>query len=492
MKGAATRAPGGLSGTLRGLLRSVALALLLTAPLFLPPIVYLALHRAGYVARQPYLAYERTLILDLLLYWLAAAGLALALRERRRVGPWLAARRGAIFLLLFSTALSLAFGEVALRLLRPSLGENLYERWPSPILHHRNAPGRSSQGMGGHTVSTNEDGFRTPYSRAEFLQHRQRVVLLGDSYVFGLGVAEEDSLAPRLEQELERIAAAAGGGASAEGAADVAVLNTGVISYSPLLERAVFRHLAKEYRPTATILFVDVNDIGDDWQYARENVSQDPDEPRWDVPEQPRKKGLCELSALCKAARPATAKLFLPFATLAKHWGLAREEYDYYRFEVKVGGKVEKDRFFILRHPLEETRPFFEGTLANIEALARDVAAAGSSFQVVVMPRYFHWNDAECPRNWEGFRYRVDEPYEEEYLRFFEEAAAREPFPIWGLVEAFRAHRGGPLVFEQDPHWNEAGHLLAAQTVAGHLAQAGWPAAPSASKESAMMQQEQP
>lgn len=434
------------------------------APFFAPLVAYLALHRSGIVARQPYLAYERTLIADLLLYWLLAAGLLAAWREAGASRAWLAARQGPLFLLLFSTLLSLGFGEITLRILRPSLGEDLYERWPSPTLHHRNAPNRSSQGMGGHTVTTNEDGFRTGYSRESFLAHEQRIVLLGDSYVFGLGVAEKDSLAPRLEEELRLLSPGKG----------VAVLNTGVISYSPLLARAAFNQVAKNYRPTTTLLFVDVNDIGDDWQYARENVSTDPDSPRWDVPERPQRKGLCEYSALCKAARPLHSKLLLPFATLAKLLG-ATQDYDYYRFEVEIGGRLEKDRFFILRHPLESTRPYFEGTLANIEALSRDVEAAGSRFAVVVMPRYFHWNDAESPRNWEAFRYRVDEPFENEYLRFFEEAARREPFPIWGLVEEFRAWRGGPLVFEQDPHWNEAGNSLAARAVASRLASAAWP-----------------
>lgn len=450
--------------------RQVLIAALWLSPLFLAPIVYLALHRAGQVARQPYIAYERTLILDLLLYWLLAAGLLAALREARASRAWLGAHRGPLLLLLFSTLLSLAFGELALRLLRPSLGKDLYERWPSPILHHRNAPNRSSQGMGGHTVTTNEDGFRTGYSRETFLAKEHRVLLLGDSYVFGLGVAEADSLAPRLEEELRKVLAERGE------AGEVAVLNTGVISYSPLLERAVFRHLASAYEPTTTLLFLDVNDIGDDYQYARENVSADPDEPRWAVPDQPRRRGLCEASALCKASRPLHSKVLLPFATLAKLRGAAAEDYDYYRFEVTVGGRVEKDRFFVLRHPLELTRPYFEATLSHVEALAGDVEAAGSSFQLVVMPRYFHWNDAECPRNWEGFRYKVDEPFENEYLRFFDEAATREPFPIWGLVAEFRAWRGGPLVFEQDPHWNEAGHLLAARAVAARLAAAGWPA----------------
>lgn len=452
----------------RGPLLRVFLAAVWLAPLFFVPIAYVLLHRAGLVARRPFLAYERTVALDLLLYWLLAAALVAVLRTAG-LRSYLAERRGAMVLLLFSTAMSLVFGEVALRLLRPSLGENLYERWPSPTLHHKNAPNRSSQGMGGHTVSTNEDGFRSPYSRADFLQHHQRVVLLGDSYVFGLGVAEEDSLARRLEGELRRQLEQEGRDP------DVAVLNTGVISYSPFLERAVFREVASAYRPTLTLLFIDVNDIGDDYQYARENVSGDPAVPRFDVPDRPRRRGLCELSALCKAARPLFAKLLLPITTVEKSLGLVKEDYDYYRFEVTVGGRVEKDRFFILRHPLAETRPYFDGTLANIEALARDVEAKGSLFVLVVMPRYFHWNDAECPRNWEGFRYKVNEPYEEEYLRYFAEAAPRVGFPVWGLVDEFRAWRGGPLVFEQDPHWNEAGHLLAARTVARKLEELGWP-----------------
>lgn len=453
---------------LRQLAWELGRAALLLSPFFALPIVYLWLHRSGQVARHPYIAYERTLILDLLLYWLVAAALLAALRRRQAVAQFLGARKEGLFLLLFSTVISLVFVEVALRILRPSLGENLYERWPSPTLHHRNAPGRSSQGMGGHTVSTNEDGFRTPYSREAFLQHDQRVVLLGDSYVFGLGVAEEDTLARRLEAELRQLLPTRGGG-------EVAVLNTGVISYSPLLERAAFRHVVAAYKPTTTVLFVDVNDIGDDWQYARENVSGDPADPRFDVPDKPRGKSLCEHLAVCKAAKPLTDKLFLPVSTLRKVWGHEREDYDYYRFEVTVGGKVEKDRFFILRHPLESTRPYFEGTLGHLNALAREVEATGSSFQVVVMPRYFHWNDAECPRNWEAFRYRVDEPYENEYLRFFAEAAATAPYPIWGLIDDFRAWRGGPLVFEQDPHWNADGHLLAARSVARQLAAAGWP-----------------
>ena len=365
-------------------LAKLAKAALYLAPLFLLPILYLVLHRAGLVARQPYLAYERTLILDLLLYWLLAAALLAAVRHLGELRAYLAARREGLFLLLFSTLISLVFGEVALRLLRPTLGEDLYERWPSPILHHKNAPGRSSQGMGGHTVSTNEDGFRTSYSRASFLQHQERVVLLGDSYVFGLGVAEADTLAPRLEAELRRLLTRKGE------AADVAVLNTGVISYSPLLERAAFRQVVSAYRPTTTLLLIDVNDIGDDYQYARESISNDPDEPRFDLPEKPPAKGICERVALCKAARPLTAKLLLPFAVVAKNWGIFREDYDYYRFEVTVGGKLEKDRFFILRHPLAETRPFFDQTLAHIEALARDARATGSSFELVVMPRYFH------------------------------------------------------------------------------------------------------
>lgn len=453
------------SDRLKGAVRPAAVAAVWVSPLFLVPIVFLLLHRLGWIARHPRVAQEPSIILVLLFYWSLAALLVAGFRTRRRVLIWVRARRGEMVLAGISLLITGVAAELALRILRPR-AVAAPEHQTSPILHHRNIPGRSSLGMGGVRVVTNEDGFRSPYSRADFLRYRHRVVLLGDSYVFGLGVEAEQTVGAVLEQVLREHL---GGGE--EPATSVAVLNTGVISYSPYLERLVFREVVRSYRPTLTLLLLDVNDVGDDNQYRSENVSGDDDRPRFDLPApEAMRSSLCERLHLCAILDPLWYRLKMPIGLAIKLGLLApRRGYDYYAFGVEVGGVVETNRFFILRHPLEHTRPFFERTLGYVRDTARAARAEGSDFALVVMPRYFHWNDAECPQNWEGSFYRDDEPYEDEIFRFFAEAARAEDFPIWTLLESFRAHEGEPLVFAQDPHWNPAGHRLAGQSLAEML-----------------------
>jgi hypothetical protein len=133
----------------------------------------------------------------------------------------------------------------------------------------------------------------------------------------------------------------------------------------------------------------------------------------------------------------------------------------------------ETNQYFLYRHPLEVTRPWFERTLRNVVALERAVDAAGARFAAVVIPRFQHWNPEECPDNWEKASYALNEPYQLEYFRFFDEARARVGFPILSLLDAFRSTDEFPLVLRDDPHWNEAGHAFVARTLAEMLVERG-------------------
>ena len=464
---------------LRAVLVAVVKAATWVALPFVVLIGYLLLHRAGVVPRVKEVAYERTLILNLALYWLVAALALAAWLHRREVLRFLGSIKAQIALLAFSTLLSFAFAEVALRILRPQAVAQPFERLSSETLHHKNAPNRRSLGMGRQWVETNSDGFRSPYEPEAFHQLTHRVVLLGDSFTFGLGVAEEESVGAVLETELKKHLQENGSDAS------VGVLNTGVISYSPLLVRQAFRQVIRDYRPTVALMLVDANDIGDDHQYARENISGDPDNPRFDVPPmQESSPGLCDRSAICRTLGPLWDRLGKPKQVLLNLLGRHRDAYDYYAFEVEVDGVKERNRFFILRHPLAKTLPFFDHSWSYIEDVAEDVYAEGADFVLVVMPRYFHWDDSECPENWEKDRYGVDEPFENAFLEFFDQkiASRQDGFPIWSLLEPFQVAGGGPetsLVFDHDPHWNASGHRVAGEALAAGLVGAGWPLEPS-------------
>jgi hypothetical protein len=375
-------------------------------------------------------------------------------------------------LLLALVALLIAGGiaEAALRLLGTPWGMRRFAAVRSTEYHHIYPPNRDMlQGVyDGHPVviRTNVDGLRTGYTREQFRSYHDRVVMLGDSFVFGYGVRQERGLTAVMEQLLrDRL-----------GRTDVAVLNAGIPSYSPLLERSLLAGTLQQYRPTLIVLLVDVSDIGDDMQYLSEarvgggRMSFDP-----------RVKPSTYGGALIELIRRVTPSpsyesapvraLTYPFRVARR--GRHRKDYDYYRFSVMVGQTLETNRFFIYRHPLEETRVYFSRTLENINAIADEAERMHARFLLAVNPRYHHWNPAESPDNWERGDYALDEPYQYEYFRFFEEARSEVKYPVFSLLPAFQATREFPLVFREDPHWNERGNAFAARVLVSHLVETG-------------------
>ena len=128
-------------------------------------------------------------------------------------------------LLLALVALLIAGGiaEAALRLLGTPWGMRRFAALRSTEYHHIYPPNRDMfQGVyDGQPVviHTNEDGLRTGYTREQFRSYHDRVVMLGDSFVFGYGVRQERGLTAVMEQLLrDRL-----------GETDVAVLNAGIL-----------------------------------------------------------------------------------------------------------------------------------------------------------------------------------------------------------------------------------------------------------------------
>ena len=376
-------------------------------------------------------------------------------------------------LLLALAGLLIAGGiaEVALRLLGTPWGMRRFAALPSTEYHHSYPPDRDMfQGVyDGHPVviRTNEDGLRTGYTREQFRRYHDRVVMLGDSFVFGYGVRQERGLTAVMEQLLrDRL-----------GTTDVAVLNAAIPSYSPLLERSLLAGTLQQYRPTLVVLLVDVSDIGDDLQYLSEARVLD-GRTTFDPRVKPTSAYRGALLELVRRVAPSLSQGSLPVRTLTYPFRVARrggprKNYDYYKFSVRVGQTLETNRFFIYRHPLEETRVHFSRTLQNINAVADEAERLHARFLLAVNPRYHHWNPAESPDNWERGDYALDEPYQNEYFRFFEEARPQVKYPVFSLLPAFQGTREFPLVFREDPHWNERGNAFAARALVNHLLETG-------------------
>jgi hypothetical protein len=397
---------------------------------------------------------KRSAIGALVAYWLVLFGIVwvipFALRHPRQVG-----------LCMVATAATLGLVEIGARIFLPGATVLSLDAggFRSREFHHI-YPAHARRYMGRFEgapvfLETNEDGLRTRYSKEEFRKHDERVIFLGDSFTFGLGVTSEDTFPSRVEAQLRRAA-------SDE---TVAVLNAGIVSYSPFLHKVLFEKKLVEYRPTLVVLFLDATDIGDDHAYMS---TAERAEASWIFPfeegEPVRYRG-----ALGELIRPHGRRLMsaLDYPFQLAGYQLFPKSPDYYDFEIEIGTVLEKNRYFIYRHPLDVTRPLFERTLRNIDEIAARASQLGAGFALAITPRYHHWNVAECPDNWEKDEYGLAEPYQFEFFRFFDEV--RREYPIINLLPDFRATDQYPLVFADDPHWNAAGHAFVADTVTRHL-----------------------
>jgi hypothetical protein len=258
---------------------------------------------------------------------------------------------------------------------------------------------------------------------------------------------------------------------------DLAVLNAGIVSYAPSLEKLLFDEIVKHYDPTLVVMMLDPSDIGDDYKYGREAALEG---GRTIFPRAGPECGEDGMAhyygAVAEILAPIGAylkpPLTYPFSVILPRLGIPFDTgcaYNYYEFELEVGDAVETNRFFHYRHPLADTRAYFDATFGHIQEAAESVQATDSRFLLVIAPRYHHWNPKECPDNWELDDYALDEPYQFEYFHYFEQARPRGAFPIFDLLPAFQATDESELVFRGDPHWNRRGTAFVARTIADYL-----------------------
>jgi hypothetical protein len=112
------------------------------------------------------------------------------------------------------------------------------------------------------TVDTNEDGLRAPpCPAAPPAADERRVMFLGDSFVFGIGLDQGETIPARAERML---AAAAPG-------VRWTTIDAGVPGYNATSAIDLLEWLADRYRPSVAVFTVQIDDLAPDWN----------DELRW-------------------------------------------------------------------------------------------------------------------------------------------------------------------------------------------------------------------
>ncbi len=437
---------------------------------FLLTVVFLAL-AAGALAASVFSARFRAGELPLALgaaagYWLLSLFITGAL--------WLAWYRRKEFLLLLA---SLAAACVLIEALTPYvLPERamMRFRWQNSRRYHHLAPPNRTMFKTYYEnepilVATNEDGLRSEYSREAFLQYSERIVMMGDSFTYGYGVRQRFAF-PEVCQQLLRERLHRDG---------LAVLNAGIVSYSPFLANLLFDGVIRAYKPQLVLYFLDATDFGDDYQYAA-MAKCDEHGVYFDIDERGQfYYGVIGELVYRAFTQPPLSQalecaLYPKEVVLRKVLGWpSRERKEYYDFTVRIDGVTEYNRYFIYRHPPESLRPYFAATRENIDRLAHKVRRAGAAFALVVVPRFHHYDPKESPDYWERGQYATNEPYQYAYLEYFDQVKEQADYPVLNLLSAFQAAKERPLTFRQDAHWNDRGHAFVARTIADYLVEQG-------------------
>jgi hypothetical protein len=131
-------------------------------------------------------------------------------------------------------------------------------------VHHALRPGFRST-----NIHVNSFGLRSPEVAVPKPPGTVRILLLGDSFTFGLRVLDEETFGRRLEARLR----------GRYGAAPVEVVSAGVISYCPLLEYLQYRHHLHALTPDLVVLNFDMSDVQDHMAYSRDVVLGDDGAP---------------------------------------------------------------------------------------------------------------------------------------------------------------------------------------------------------------------
>jgi lysophospholipase L1-like esterase len=363
--------------------------------------------------------------------------------------------------------LTLAGAEAGLRLLaargRPDMTAT---HMSDPVLHHRTRPNVTAR-VRGIEFRTSSLGLHDREYPAQKPAGVFRILLLGDSFTEGGGLALETTVAKQAETMLN-----AGGCRS-----PVEVVNGGVASYSPLLEYLFLGELAPRLEPDLVVVNFDMTDVHDD--FIRTSLATlGPD----GLPIAVRSDRRIETALLLPSVRKPSFLRFLDpvergLHRLAIYQALRRSWVGQRLFGPERLTPERLERLGLVADirydPLAITRPedgpsvasawrLTERYLAGIHARAR---RHGASFAAVVYPHPHQVAADESPVGRQRFALRPGLFTSDAPFQAIEAVGRKDGFPVINLREHFRRRRAaeGPLFWNDDIHQNPRGARVFAE-----------------------------
>ncbi len=373
-----------------------------------------------------------------------------------------------LFTFLISVIATLGLLEGGVRYLNHYLGHYPQK---DPLLHHSlvpNAKLNSSNPEFDVLYQINSYGLRDREYSLEKPKNVYRILMLGDSYTFGIGNNLEDTFTKILEKKLNRRSPSSPGeGVTYE------VINGGCSSYSPLLEYLFLVYKGLALHPDKVILNYDISDVQDDYKYgqvAQWNAQGKPFKvPPVDVQYYYRdiKKGYKSRFTILEKSELYQFIMKRYYQLLGK-----RQEPLFYEKAQIIAGNIEYDRDLPMRENAGEWKKYFDNSAKYLKLIKELLQEKKIQFVITAYPYGNLLNEKEWSvgRKLRGFDAKK---YSTKLFDYLEDFCKAEDIPFINMLPAFEASLDFPLFYPYDGHFTPAGNKLAAHVLEDFLEKRG-------------------
>ncbi len=318
-------------------------------------------------------------------------------------------------------------------------------------------------------VRINNYGFRGMDIEKRKKKLIPRIMVIGDSFTFGVGAEENETIPFLIEKYL-----------AAEGK-DAEVINAGFGSYSPVLHYLRLKDEYLKFKPDLILYLFDFSDLQDDWRYERSLVYDKSGrilrcDPAFVCGRRDWWKIMRMHSKLCVYIHNKVVRLIGKIRILGlKNYIKAKIEGKSSKALI-VSGKPEAEKFKSIeydghlmirgRDRLPEISEHFKRTEKYLNLINGALAEKGIPMILVILPRGIHvgpYQWAEGRKAW-GFREGV--MYDDYYaFDLLEDYAGRNGIPCINILPALLKNNDRELFFPYDGHFNPEANEITAKAI---------------------------
>lgn len=346
-----------------------------------------------------------------------------------------------LVLVACSLLIGLLLAELVVRLVRPQpwvdITAGLYEA--DPPRRYRLSPGYQGTISNGVDftveVAINRGGLRGP-EIAPASAETYRILVVGDSFPFGWGVAAEETLAARLDTSL------------GQGEA-VQVLNGGVPGYGLPDVAAWLEAYGLPLEPQLVLVAIFLgNDLLDATAAHRQVEIVNGLISGTGGGAQGPRRWLAAHSHLVRFAKNVMPLRLRQWLGLPEPWAITYRRDTIQSYAAALSPLIQEGR---------------AASLAALDTIAAAVAAQGARLGVLLLPDRIQVDRQQWVAACAELGRMPEELEPDLPTNFFATALIARDIPYLDLVESFRRAEGEEaLYFVHDPHWTAAGHRLAA------------------------------